>query len=463
MMRIHITLILCALWMAGGCSDDGSDDGGGDAGGPTDTGATDADADGDGDTDTDTDTDTDADTDVDADTDTDADADTGGDTESDTRTGGGDSETEDSGTEQGDTDTDTDTDSGASSGLWSMGYYASWKANQYPVSEITWEGMTHVAMAFYMPDTDGSLDLLSGDDANATDLVDAAHAHGVKAIASIGGADSETGFQGATSAASMDDFIDNLVGLLDNPGYDGIDMDWEPMDPADQPVAAEISRRIREVRPGAILTIPVGCINVNLGADLTGFPELASVYDQINLMSYGMSGAWSGWRSWHSSPLYHELSSTPMSIDSTVDLYLEAGVPAEKIGVGIGFYGLCYGPPITEPEQELSGDGTELLASDSTISYANIMTSYYTQEARQWDDFALAPYLSFPEDEPAGPAGCTYISYDDPQSVEEKGLYLREKGLGGVIMWEINEGYMEDEPEGQRSPLLNAIRDFVLD
>jgi chitinase len=105
------------------------------------------------------------------------------------------------------------------------------------------------------------------------------------------------------------------------------------------------------------------------------------VYDQLNIMSYGQAGAWSGWKSWHSSALYQTDSATPTSIDSSVKLYLAAGVPAAKLGIGIGFYGLCYSSPVTGPDQALNG--STLVASDGTISYANIMTKYYSASARQ--------------------------------------------------------------------------------
>ena len=281
----------------------------------------------------------------------------------------------------------------AASGAWSMGYYASWQPAMYPMTEIEWSGLTHIAMAFYMPQADGSLDLLGGNPALATELVNAARAHGVKAIASIGGADSQPNFQQATASGTMAAFVTHLVALLDTGGYDGIDIDWEPMDTADEPVVIDIANRIRQAKPSAILTIPIGCINVNLGADLSGYSAIAAAYDQLNLMSYGKSGAWQGWKSWHSSALYHTDSATPMSIDSTVKLYLAAGVPAAKLGVGIGFYGLCYTSPVTAPDQAL--DGATIAASDGTMSYANIMTSYYSASARQWDSLARVPYLSF--------------------------------------------------------------------
>jgi len=31
----------------------------------------------------------------------------------------------------------------------------------------------------------------------------------------------------------------------------------------------------------------------------------------------------------------------------------------------------------------------------------------------------------------------TWVSYDDPESVAAKGSYVRERGLGGVIIWEL--------------------------
>ena len=381
----------------------------------------------------------------------------GGSTDSGGRTGGA------SGTTGGSSDAGASMDAGSldggtASGAWSMGYYASWNPEQYPISEIEWSGLTHIAMAFYLPKPDGSMTLDGGNPQLATDLIAAAHLHGVKAIASIGGADSQSGFQQASAGGSVATFAANLVSLLTTTGYDGIDIDWEPMDKTDEPAVIDIANRIRKAKPGALMTIPIGAINVNLGADLSGFPAIAAVYDQLNIMSYGMAGAWSGWKSWHSSALYHTDSATPMSIDSTVKLYLAASVPAAKLGIGIGFYGLCYSSPVTAPDQALNG--ATLVAGDDAISYAKIMTSYYSASARQWDALARVPYLSFAS--PHAPDGCTYISYDDEQSIAEKGAYVKAKGLGGVIQWELNEGYLSSAAAGQRNPLLSAIHDSVL-
>lgn len=347
---------------------------------------------------------------------------------------------------------------GGAAGPWSMGYYASWQASMYPVSAIEWSGLTQIAVAFYVPEADGSLTLLGENPEVAAAIVEAAHAQGVRALASIGGADSAPAFRAAMTAEVQPAFVASLITLLDDLGYDGLDIDWEPLDASDHAAVVEIATAVRAERPAALLTIPIGCVNVNLAEDLTGYAAIAEAYAQLNLMSYGQAGAWEGWESWHSSALYHTSSATPLSIDSSVDLYIAAGVPVGKLGLGIGFYGLCYSEPVTGPAQPLNG--ATVLAGDTTMSYANIMTHYYAESARQWDDLAKVPYLSFGS--PQAPDGCTYITYDDEESIAEKGAYLRTKGLGGVIQWELNEAYLADAPDGQRNPLLTAIHDHIL-
>ena len=359
---------------------------------------------------------------------------------------------------------DSATDSGAGSGLWSMGYYAGYDSTSYPVSAIEWAGMTHIAVAFYSPTATGAFDesLSQGSAAQGATLghaiVTAAHAHGVKAVASLGGADSRAQFLAATASGVRDTFVGSFAKLATDYGYDGIDFDWESLETADEPVLVDVMQKVRQRAPGLLLTVPVGIINVNMPGDLSGYAALAAAADQINIMSYGAAGAWQGWKSWHSSALYQQDSATPTSVDSSVKAYVGAGVPKAKLGIGIGFYGLCYTPPVTAPDQALNG--STVAASDGDISYANIMTSYYSAAAAKWDAFARVPYLSFAA--ATGPKGCGYISYDDDRSIGEKGAYLKAQGLGGVIMWEINEGYISTAPVGQRNPLLTSIGQHVL-
>jgi chitinase len=351
----------------------------------------------------------------------------------------------------------------AASSKWVMGYYAGYQADLYPVDQIPWASLTHVAVAFTLPRSDGTLDETldidaTGGPALARSLVQAAHANSRLAIASIGGA----GLHDQFAAAAADDmratFVGSLVALLSTYGYDGLDLDWEPIATADQAPLLALVQALRAAAPaGAILTMPVGYENVNLPEDLSIYAALAVDLDQINIMTYGMAGAYEGWKSWHSSALYQTDSATPTSIDSSVRLYLQAGVPAAKLGVGAGFYGLCYTPPVTAPDQALGA--ATLAGDDGSVSYANIAADYDLATSQR-DTGAHVPYLSFAA--ATGPEGCGYVSYEDAQSLGDKGAYIQTNHLGGAIVWTINEGYLPSAPAGQRSPLLTALGAAVL-
>jgi chitinase len=320
-----------------------------------------------------------------------------------------------------------------------------------PVSAIEWSALTHVAAAFCRPQPDGSLDETLGLDttagpALAAALVAAAHAHGVKAIASIGGASSQAAFGQATAASTMSTFVASLEGLLTRYGYDGIDIDWEPLSTADQAAVLAVAGQLRVAQPGVVLTIAVGYTNPNHPADLSGYPAIAGAFDQVNVMTYGMAGLFPGWKSWYSSALYYSDKATPSSVDESVSEYLGAGVPATRLGFGLSSEGLCYGGGVTGPDQTLGAAVTV-----THVAYADIVATYYAASASQWDSLAQVPGLSFTT--PTGPDACTFITYDDPRSIARKGAYLEERNLGGLIVWRMGRAYVAGQ-----NPLLDAVR-----
>jgi chitinase len=341
---------------------------------------------------------------------------------------------------------------------WVLGYYAGYEAGDYPVDAIDWSGLTHVVVAFYLPDYGGNLDesIFQGPDAGpalAHALVDAAHAHGRRAIASVGGAGMHDPLASSASDDNRGALVANIARIVSTYAYDGVDLDWEPFGPGDAPALLALARDLKSAIPGITLTIPVGFVNANTGADLSAFAEIGSVFDRVNLMTYGMAGAYDGWRSWHSAPLFWNGDpSTPVGIDQSTRAYLDAGVPAGKLGIGSGFYGQCYGAPVRGPMQDLGGTG--ILADDSRMSFAHIMDTYDFPGAKQWDDGAKVPFFAFAD--PQGPEGCSYISFEDERAIAEKGAWAKSMGLGGAILWTINQGYRPNADE--KNPLLAATR-----
>jgi chitinase len=261
--------------------------------------------------------------------------------------------------------------------------------------------------------------------------------------------------------SAMSTFVTNLEALL-SMGYDGLDIDWEGGNLStqqDQTLEQSLVSALRQKSPSAIITLTAGYENENSLDDLSFYGTIASQLDQINLMTYGMAGAWQGWQSWHSSPLHWNMvSSTPTGIDSSVGHYLAAHVPASKLGIGIGFYGMCYSSPVTAPVQMLGG--SQVKASDGTMSYPSIMSAYYAASAYHYDSAAEAPYLTLSG---SNAQGCTYVSYEDPTSIAAKGAWVKAQGLGGAIIWEIGEGFVPSGATVQaQNPLLEATKTAFL-
>ena len=311
------------------------------------------------------------------------------------------------------------------------------------------------------PKTDGGLNThFDIDDvqgpAMAKALAQRAHAANRKAILMLGGAGEHDGFVGAASNTNRTKFVQNLLKVLDDFGFDGIDMDWEPIEAADRAPLLALLQALRTARPNMLLTIPVQIVNINFPDEVDSYyADIAAVVDQMNIMTYDMSGNYGGWDSWLFSPLFGEASTRPTSIDSSVKRYVQIGVPKRKLGIGMGFYGSCY-RGVSQPRVPLDGKNVTLGNSDNSMSYSVIAAQYVPKAARTFDAEAKVPYLSSAS--AFGPQNCNFVSYEDAESIAAKGDYVKSQGLGGAIIWTIGQGYTASAPAGQRDPLMQAVK-----
>ncbi len=374
--------------------------------------------------------------------------------------------------------------------VWVMGYYVGYQRGLQPPDKVDYSAMTHIMVGAVVPRKNGTFEthFYIGDadgPAWAKEVVQRAHAAGTKAILMVGGAGAVEGFQATRDPAIRAAFVSNLKAFVEECGFDGIDLDWEPLVPNDR---AAVSALIVELQAPGVLprspyvyTLPVGWNNANFNDMANPFyGELAAHFDRVSTMSYSMLWSGYGWQSWHSSALYGETPSTPSSIDNTVRALHAAGVPDAKIGIGIGFYGSSYengtwndgtfvhlDPPaipayVTEPHQS-----TETAASrfgDNALSYSNVMRYVHSAIAYRWDDTARVPYLSFSRPALFAIPGyfsdmkTTYVTYENEQSIAEKGSYVRRNGLGGVIIWTVSQGYLGGwKSTGELDPLMKAV------
>jgi len=345
---------------------------------------------------------------------------------------------------------------------WVLGYYVGYEPDLYPIGDVDFSAITHLMVGRARPTAGGDVTTdFDIDDVNgpvwAHAAVNATHAAGRKAVLMVGGAGEIDGWRSAASSANRDFFVGQLLAKADEFGFDGLDLDWEPLEDGDRADFQALAQALRSARPGLILTVPIGWVNSNfVDPPDPWWGEIAPLFDRIDVMTYDMAGPWEGWQSWHNSALHGETGTTPSSVASSVAFYLASGVPAERLGVGIAFYGYCW-QGVTGPHE----DGGSIASGDGTMSYANIIENYYTPSVRVWDSTAFVPYLSSAA--PLGDQSCNFVSYEDEQSIAEKGALVRTQHLGGTIIWTISQGHLADRPAGQQDPLLDAVRAAFLE
>jgi chitinase len=356
----------------------------------------------------------------------------------------------------------------AQTDVWATAYYAGWMQGwnnngHLTAEEIDYSAVTHIVHFALVPKADGTLnaDANSILEINSSELITRAHAEGKKVLISIGGWNSNVGFRGAASSINLPIFVNNLVNFMISRGYDGIDIDWEPLHSSD---AILYTALITALRTALDAITPKPLLTAAVGWEPEIIAQVHQHFDQINIMTYDFSGAWPGWVTWHNSPVYDggflfpSTNNAPPSANDRIDRFLAAGVPAGKLGIGIDFYGYVWSggsgtstDGVTKPRQTW----TTAPSVQGNVPYYTIMEEYYQPQYYMWDDGPKGAYLSIDN---SGAANDKFISYDDESSVQAKFNYARSKGIGGLIIWELGGGYRPNQPEGERDILLQSVK-----
>ena len=334
-----------------------------------------------------------------------------------------------------------------------------------PASVVDFTALTHVIHFAIGPNSDGTLNtnLDSITPALSADLVSRAHAAGRPVLICVAGSGTG-GFTGATADAYRATFIAKLVNFMSTYDYDGVDIDWEPLNNSD---LTQYTNFVNDLRAALDKLSPRPLLTVATAQQPAWFASLQGQFDQINLMTYDLAGAWPGWVTWFNAPIYNggfRFPSTGALVPSTdgmVNSFIAAGVAPAKLGIGIAFYGRLWqgGAGTSTGGASLPRQSWTTAPTTSAVTYANIMSSYYQPSLYHWDTAAQAAYLSVDN---SGSANDQFISYDDEHTCLAKVSYARNLSLGGVMIWELEEGYRPTQPQGQRDPLLQAVKQGLL-
>ncbi len=271
----------------------------------------------------------------------------------------------------------------------------------------------------------------------------------LKILLSVGGWSWSGNFSDmALTEETRNIFAESLTDLIVEHDLDGIDIDWEyPGQLGDgNRYRAEDKQNftllLKEVRDKLDamsdeegrkgidrykLTIASGANQAFL--DNTEMDRAHAYLDFINIMTYDFYGAWSGTSGHHANLFPSELQPHGGSASLAVEQHVDAGIPVEKLVLGVPFYARGW----SGLENEHNGLYQTFEKATESVPYSTLKEHYINKNGfvRFWDDAAKAPYL-WNEDK------LTLYTYDDEESLKHKAEYINESGMSGAMFWEFS-------------------------
>lgn len=340
-----------------------------------------------------------------------------------------------------------------------IGYFGTWSLTrrgcaQRAIEDIPVDSLTHLNFAFgYIKPSTYEIypmpNVATSSLASITNLKQ--KAPGLKIWLALGGwtfSDNGTDTQAvwgdlSSTPAKRRRFLDQLHTFMEYWGFDGVDIDWEYPGASDRMgtvadstnfvlLLSDMRAYFDEKKPdwGISFTAPTSYWY------LRWFPidQMYQYVNWINLMSYDLHGSWDSPETWIGSFVYAHTNLT--EIDQALNLFWRNGVPANKINLGIGFYGRSY--TLSDVSCDVPGCAFARAGTAGTctgeggvLSYAEIesMKKYYGFTPK-FDKETAVKYFTYNTDQ--------WVSYDDDETLQMKVDFAQEKGLLGLMIWAID-------------------------
>ncbi|KAG8177988.1 hypothetical protein JTE90_010883 [Oedothorax gibbosus] len=258
-------------------------------------------------------------------------------------------------------------------------------------------------------------------------------------------------------------FIDSVVSFIDKHGFDGIDIDWAyPGSNGGRPVDRQNLELKAALKPrGKLMTATVSATAsvIEMAYDI---PKISEELDQIHILSFDFYGSWNNYTGMNA-PLYAPAEATMEEKEETVDfavnMWLEGGVPKEKLVLSLPFFGRTY--TLADPSKNgvgaaATGAGKpgQLNGNDEELGFNEICENLTKNRwASVWDTDSHTPY-AYKENQ--------WVSYDDQKSLNTKVEYLIRKGLAGALVRSIDTDDHKGQCYGKKYVLLRSVASKLL-
>lgn len=308
------------------------------------------------------------------------------------------------------------------------GYLPYWEVDAGTNAYLRYDLLTDIALFSVTLTGSGALDtttpgyrMVTG--SHAATIIANAHAAGVRVdltFTSFGFAKNDAFFR---DPAAMANGVAALTGLVNALGLDGVSVDVESLN---NPDFAAYGVFVGQLRTALRATNPAARVNVATNANISGTgmanQGLANGADRVFIMGYNYRSAGSS-PAGTIAPLVREDGG--ISLSTTAALYASKGVPADRIVLGLGYFGRTWPTASNALHAATTATGTVFFPGDDlpTVPAGTVM-GYDELEHAAW--FAV-------QNPSTGAWSQTY--FDNERSLRTKYGYAAGQGYAGVGIW----------------------------
>ncbi|MFI0263750.1 glycoside hydrolase family 18 protein [Streptomyces sp. NPDC017056] len=259
----------------------------------------------------------------------------------------------------------------------------------------------------------------------------------LKVIWSFGGWTWSGGF--AEAAKNPNAFAQSCLDLVQDKRwadvFDGIDIDWEypnacglTCDTSGREALTNLLKALRAKFNGKLVTAAISADASPGGKlDAADYKGASQYVDWYNPMTYDYFGAWDakGPTAPHS-PLtsYNGIPKAGYNTTDTIKKLKSLGVPANKLLLGLGFYGRGW-QGVTQDAPGGTATGAAPGKYEAGIEDYKILKTRCPATGK----VAGTAYAK---------CGTQWWSYDTPETIGTKMAYKNQQGLGGTFFWELS-------------------------
>lgn len=302
-----------------------------------------------------------------------------------------------------------------------LGWHPYWVSATAYLS-YDYNALSHLAYFSYEVDT-ATGGYTSIHDWNSTPIIDYAHQRGTRVLLTVTNFGTARNTELLTDTLKQKYLINRLIALLKARNGDGVNFDLESVSVTQRAnLVSFINRAVTMIKaqlPEAEISMATPAVDWSNAWD---FKALAQLCDYLIVMGYDYY-----WKGSATAGPVSPLEGETYNVTRTVNTYLTAEVPPERLLLGVPWYG--YDWPVVNSTRKATATGT----ATARLYTAAMQIAEANPENNIFDFTTKVPWVAY-----TSSSMWRQLWYDNIESLGLKYSLVKSKKLGGIGIWALS-------------------------